>query len=498
MARATLHNAGQIAELLKEAGSQVDTLHVGDTLVVRKAGGVIPEVVRVETCALPAQPLPFPPRHCPECDSLLVRDVKEDALQHWLTDAANQWLLDHCPNLKAALLEQLAGLELEAATRCVNTSCPAILRGALCHWASRGALDIEGLGLERIEQLAKRGLVGAIHELYDLQEYELAALEGMALPSARSLVQALAASKQQPWERVLYGLGIPLVGKVNAGKLAKVFSAEELKTAFAPTRQLQAADKPLLDGLEGIGTVIAQDLQKWLAAPENQRRLAEAESGKQQPWSLVLSRLGIPGVGPKRANDLAQAFPSAATLTEAFSPKRQFQAPDKLLLDELSQIFGLSKQRDSGKDQQRDPGAEIALSLQQWLANPANQKLLEGLEGAGVQLHRSASETAPGPLAGQIFVLTGTLPSLSRAEAQARIEAAGATVTSSVSKKTTHVVVGANPGSKLEKARALGLVILDEETLLQHLQGQKQEPALPSQDDTLPLLRDLSQDAVSP
>ena len=112
---------------------------------------------------------------------------------------------------------------------------------------------------------------------------------------------------------------------------------------------------------------------------------------------------------------------------------------------------------------------EIAGSLQKWLADPANQNLLAGLVQAGFRLHGQCSEASAGPLTGKTFVLTGTLPSLGRAEAQQRIEAAGGTVTNNVSKKTTYVVVGNNPGGKLDKARDLGVEILDEAGLLQCL-----------------------------
>lgn len=449
VARATLHNADRIEDLTKGAG-----LHGGDALVVRKAGGVIPEVVRVEPCSPPGEPLAFP-RHCPECDSPLAREPKEAALRQWLSAPVNQRLLDHCPKLKASLLEALAGLELEAATRCVNSRCPAILRGALRHWVSRDALDIDGLGRERIDQLMERGLIHAIDDLYGLQEADLTALEGWAGQSACRLLQSLESSKQQPWHRVLYGLGIPHVGTANAAVLARVFpSAESLREAFAVTRQFQGADEPLLAGLKGVmGKVSACKLQRWLSQPGNRSLLIDREASWEESGGRLLCT--VPDVGEKKARLLTRIFPSAEQLIAAFSATRNFQGTD-----EPTGIQGV--------------GNKIALALQQWLANPANQRLLERLAKAGLQLqvrqaHLSMA-SAQGPLAGQVFVLTGTLPSLSRAEAQARIEAAGGTVTGSVSKKTTHLVVGANPGSKLDKARALGLVILDEAILLQHLE----------------------------
>ncbi|MFT5339556.1 MAG: DNA ligase (NAD+), partial [Cyanobium sp.] len=320
VSRATLHNADRLAEL---------DLHAGDTIVVRKAGEIIPEVVRVLGELRPAGATRLAlPNLCPECGSELVRE------------------------------------EGEAATRCVNSSCPAILRGALRHWVSKGGLDVDGLGAKLIEQLVEKGLVGSIADLYRLDGALLASLERMGAKSAENLVTALAASRAQPWHRQLYGLGIHHVGEVSAKALAAAFpSAAELATAAAT----------------------------------------------------------------------AAATPPSITA-----------------------VFGI--------------GAEIAQSLQQWFATPANRLLLEQLAGLGFSLaagpgERAASAAAAGqqaPLAGQTFVLTGSLPSLSRSAAQALIEAAGGKVSSSVSKKTSYVVAGEEAGSKLSKAEGLGVAVLDE------------------------------------
>ena len=248
----------------------------------------------------------------------------------------------------------------EAATRCVNSSCPAILRGSLRHWVSKGALDIDGLGTKLIEQLVDRGLVRSIADLHRLDRALLASLERMGEKSAANLVAALEACRHQPWHRQLYGLGIHHVGEVNAKALARTFpSAAELATAAAET-------------------------------------------------------------------------------------------PEK-----ITAVFGI--------------GGEIAQSLQQWFATPANQALLAELEGLGFSLAASEGErqaaAAPAggqPLEGQTFVLTGTLEGLPRSQAQALIEAAGGRVSGSVSRKTTWVVAGAEAGSKLAKAESLGVAVLDE------------------------------------
>ena len=319
VSRATLHNADRLKEL---------DLHAGDTIVVRKAGEIIPEVVRVlpELRAPNAQRLHLP-HTCPECASELVRE------------------------------------EGEAATRCINSSCPAILRGALRHWVSKGAMDVDGLGGKLIEQLVDRGLVQSIADLYRLDTALLSSLERMGQKSADNLIQALQHSRQQGWARQLYGLGIHHVGEVNAKALATSFpNANALRTA--------ACETP----------------------------------------------------------------------------------------DSITAVFGI--------------GAEIAQSLQQWFANPSNLELLEGLRSCGFSLALSAEEqiradakSGEQPLSGSTFVLTGTLPSLSRSQAKALIEAAGGKVSGSVSKKTSYVVAGDEAGSKLAKAESLGVTILDEAAL---------------------------------
>ena len=324
VSRASLHNANRLVEL---------DLHSGDTIVVRKAGEIIPEVVRVlkELRAPEAQQLELP-HTCPECASELVRE------------------------------------QGEAATRCVNSSCPAILKGTLRHWVSKAAMDVDGFGGKLIEQLVEQGLVSSIAGLYQLDEALLASLDRMGSKSANKLVTALAASKSRPWHRQLYGLGIHNVGDVNA-------------------------------------------------------------------------------------KALTQTFPNAKELTIAAC-----QAPER-----ITDVYGI--------------GSEIAQSLEQWLSTDANQQLLSQLMSLGLSLAASEQELAMvanpnnSQLSGASFVLTGTLPSLSRNAAKEMIETAGGKVSSSVSKKTNYLVAGAEAGSKLSKAETLGITVLNEQELLELLAG---------------------------
>jgi DNA ligase (NAD+) len=215
--RATLHNSDRVREL---------DIRVGDTVIVRKAGEIIPEVVRVLPQLRPPHSEPYQmPIHCPECGSALVRPLAE------------------------------------AVTRCVNSSCPAILRGSLVHWTSRDALDIRGLGEKIVILLIANNLVNSIADLYSLTVEQIAPLERMGTKSAQNLVEAIAASKQQPYARVLYGLGIRYVGSVNARILAENFPTIEA---------LSQASVAALEGVYGIGTEIAQSVVQWFRIAANQ------------------------------------------------------------------------------------------------------------------------------------------------------------------------------------------------------------------------------------
>jgi DNA ligase (NAD+) len=217
VSRATLHNADRIAEL---------DIRIGDTVIVRKAGEIIPEVLRVLPELRPADAQPFQmPTHCPECGTQLEREPDE------------------------------------AVIRCINASCPAILRRSLMHWASRDALDIRGLGEKWIEQFVERNLLHSIADIYDLTVEQLMTVERMGQKSAQNLVDAIAQSKTQPWARVLYGLGIRHVGSVNAQTLTEQFPTVE---------SLAAAEPEAIAAVYGIGAEIAQSVHDWFRVPANQ------------------------------------------------------------------------------------------------------------------------------------------------------------------------------------------------------------------------------------
>ncbi|GAB4347280.1 MAG: NAD-dependent DNA ligase LigA [Cyanophyceae cyanobacterium] len=216
VARATLHNADRIAEL---------DLHIGDTVAIRKAGEIIPEVLWVLPDLRPRDAKPVTmPSTCPDCASPLVRPTGE------------------------------------AVTRCVNGSCPAIIRGGLRHWVGRDAMDINGIGERLIEQLVTAGLVRSLADLYDLTVEALLPLERMGQKSAEKLVAAIAASRTKPWGRVLYGLGIRHVGAVNAQLIADRFP-----TVDRLARSMEAD----IAAVYGIGPEIAQSVRQWFEVPAN-------------------------------------------------------------------------------------------------------------------------------------------------------------------------------------------------------------------------------------
>lgn len=217
VSRATLHNADRVAEL---------DIRVGDTVIIRKAGEIIPEVLRILPELRPSESQPFQmPTHCPECGQPLFREPDE------------------------------------AVIRCVNTSCPAILRRSLIHWASRDALDIRGLGEKWVEQFVDRDLLHSVADIYDLTVEQLQTVDRMGKKSAQNLVDAIAESKNQPWSRVLYGLGIRHIGSVNAQTLTEQFPTVE-KLAGAEIAEIAA--------VYGIGTEIAQSAYQWFRVPANQ------------------------------------------------------------------------------------------------------------------------------------------------------------------------------------------------------------------------------------
>ncbi len=320
ISRATLHNE----EFIRERD-----IRLGDTVVVQKAGEVIPAVVEVKKELRDGSEREFVfPRTCPVCGAPLVR------------------------------------MEGEAVWRCSDPmTCPAQVREGVIHFASRDAMDIEGLGPNLIGQLLQNNLIRDAADLYSLRREQLLGLDRLGEKSAENLLNSLEASKHRPLAQVIFALGVRLVGQNVAKVLARQYSS-----------------------VEALSRASYEEL------------------------------VSVDAVGPK-----------------------------------------------------------IAESLVGYFASERHRDFLRRLEEAGVSLRRDPAEDAAekqekGAFWGKTVVLTGTLPTLDRRTATARIEAAGGRVSGSVSKKTDYVLAGDEPGSKLEKARALGVAVIGEDTFLRMLE----------------------------
>jgi DNA ligase (NAD+) len=310
VSRATLHNEDEVAR---------KDVRPGDQVIIQRAGDVIPEVVRVLKEKRPTSSRPWHmPKKCPECGTDLVREPGE------------------------------------AATRCINPTCPAQVLEHLRHFV--GSLDIEGLGYATLQQLIDRKLVKDPADLYHLTKEQLLTLDGFAEKSAQNLLDRIAASKSTTLLRFLTGLGIGHVGWTMAGLLADHFGTLD---------RLQSASIEDLRAVGGVGPTVAEGVHEYFQRPESRR-------------------------------------------------------------------------------------------------------LIERLLAAGIEIKKP--ERREGPLTGRTFVLTGTLSSLTRGQAEERIKGLGGSIGSSVSKKTDYLVAGADPGSKLEKAQRLKVPILDETAFLDLLE----------------------------
>jgi DNA ligase (NAD+) len=314
VSRSTLHNMDEIDRL---------GLQIGDTVLIERAGEVIPHVLKVVKEGKDRQPFRMP-KNCPECGSKIHKD------------------------------------EEEVAYRCVNAACPAKRRESLLHFASRHAMNIDGLGEKIVDQLVDKKMVKDVADLYALKLEDVAELERMGEKSAQNLLDEIAESKKSPLARVVYALGIRFVGERTGQLLAEHFSS----------------------------------LDEFAAASEEQL-------------------MEVAEVGPKVAAAIAEFFSEAA-----------------------------------------------------------NRQLIKKLEKAGVRPVAEKRAMKSDKFAGKSFVFTGGLANRSREEAAELVQQHGGKISGSVSKKTDYVVVGTDPGSKHEKAKALGLTILDEREFEKLLLGK--------------------------
>lgn len=421
VSNATLHNLDEIRR---------KDIRVGDTVIVRRAGDVIPEVVKVVLDKRPgdAREISFP-EHCPVCGSAVVREPGE------------------------------------AVHRCTGRmNCTAQQLETLKHFVSRGAFDIEGLGEKNLARFFELGWVRHPSGIFRLHERvdDLLALERFGEKSVDNLLEEVERKRHTTQARFVFALGIPSVGATLAKSLVRVFGRFE---------RLRQAPLPLLLSVPDVGPAVAGSIRDFFMDQGNAAELDRLFSGKspvvledegepdaawvqQLDMQSLINALGARGAGAGGAELVARHCPDFATLWRI-------------------QTDSVSEERESRRLR------EVALALisQGWreMLDESESLLLEW--GIHWSQDRSAwQETQQdSPLAGKTFVLTGALSEMTREEASAAIEAAGGKVTSSVSKKTDYVVAGSDSGSKADKAGQLGVSIIDESRLQKMLASAGRE-----------------------
>ena len=392
VANATLHNIDEVWR---------KDVRPGDTVVVRRAGDVIPEIVRVLQERRPQGAAPVAlPATCPVCGSAVIKP------------------------------------EGEAVARCIGgLYCPAQRKRAILHFASRRAMDIEGLGEELVDQLVERDLARDPADLYALRHEDLAGLELMGDKSAGNLLAALERSRSTRLARFIFALGIREVGEATALALADHFGDLE------PLMAAGLADLVSQRGVPGLGPAKAQAVAGFLAqhpevAPEPGEDLAD--------W---LASRSIPGISPRLAEAIVARFPTLEALRRA--------GPEDLENRRQVLVAGI--------------GDKVADQIVRFFAQPHNQEVIRKLLAAGIRWplagggSTSQADREPS-LAGRTFVITGTL-SRPRDEIKDRLLNLGAKVSGSVSAKTDYLLAGEAAGSKLDKALSLGVRVISEAEL---------------------------------
>ncbi len=419
VSNATLHNMDEVKRL---------DLMIGDSVIIRRAGDVIPQITAVVMERRPANAGQINmPTSCPECGSAVER------IQLIKRNKGSQTTVEG------------------ASWRCVGRLlCPAQLKQALLHFVSRKAMEIDGLGEKIIDQLVERELVKSPADLYQLSYQQVIQLEGFAELSTNNLLQAIAASKQPSLARFLYALGIPDVGEETArvlanalGSLEKISQALPATLVWLPEIGQEAAHEIYNFFQDSHNSQVVAELLNRGIELQNQGSVAPELQGSVQLADFINS-WQVSGIGPTAATRIAEHFSSLDELLNA----------DWLALANVPRLADKAAKALNDYLQQHSP------SIRQ-----AEQQLLE----FGLHWSCQKQQVAQAPLAGQTWVLTGTLTSMGRGQAKAALEQLGAKVAGSVSAKTSFVVAGDAAGSKLDRALQLGITVLDEQQLIAEL-----------------------------
>lgn len=422
VANATLHNMDEVARL---------GVMIGDTVIIRRAGDVIPQVMQVVTERRPADARAVHiPTQCPVCGSQVERTqlVKRSKGKETVSEGA--------------------------VYRCVGRlACRAQLKQAIIHYVSRRAMDIEGLGEKSVEQLVDEGLIASPADLYRLKFEDIVDLEGFAEVSSNKLLAAIADSKRPSLARFIYALGIPDVGEETAKVLAR---------SLGSLQRVMVALPQVLTYLPDIGLEVAHEIHNFFEDEHNRSVIAQllenglqlqeegelaAEFAASTTLAGLIAKLDIPSVGPTGAEKLVAKLQSLERIIAA-----------------------------DGIDLRQALAAKQADAVREFFLVEANQALARSVEAQLREfgMHwESEKKVAQGlPLAGQTWVLTGSLERMSRDVAKDKLESLGAKVAGSVSAKTHCVVAGPGAGSKLAKATELGLRVLDEDAFVAFLSEQ--------------------------
>jgi len=420
VSNATLHNEDEIARL---------DVRIGDTVLIQRAGDVIPQVLGVVLDRRPKTAVPFAfPHICPVCGSAAERDVDE------------------------------ATGEADVVRRCTGgLVCPAQARERLRHFVSRNALDIEGLGEERIALFFNEGLIKSPADIFTLEARDrasdapLSKRKGFGARSVDNLFKAIEARRKVPLERFLFALGIRHIGETTARDLARAFLTWD---AFHVAIEKAIEDAPgpawrRFHGLPGVGQKTAEAAVKALAAAGGDRLLAQADLIDERS---LAERIAAAKLAPaKAAAALAEAFAEDANaLVSAAREAAQQMAGDGHT--DLASLSGV--------------GVVATDALVDFFREPHNKEVLAALLAQIQVLPFERPATTQSAVTGKTVVFTGTLERLNRNEAKAQAERLGAKVSSSVSKKTDYVIAGADAGSKLTKAQEFGVTILSEDEWL--------------------------------